>query len=151
MNIAHEKLGAAGSLVVAIVANEMDRNVSWPFVTLSAFEERTKTIMKLSGALTIGVNPLVTRENRAKWEVYSQYESEAANWYRDALEYQRRRGINQFDVRSQIQTDDPSLNVTTGIATHIFMRDRQTGKAVISPDAESYLPIWQVRAIAMYG
>jgi len=124
MNIAKEKLGAAGSLVVAIVANEMADHVSWPFVTLSAFEERTKTIMKLSGALTIGVNPLVTRENRAKWEEYSQYDGEAANWYKDALQYQRRKGIDLFDVRPQIQTDDPSLNCKSHL--HAGSSNRQS-------------------------
>jgi len=147
MDIANEKLGAAGSLVVAIVANHMDREESWPFVTLSAFQERTKTIMKLSRVLSIGVNPLVTRENRAKWEEYSNYDSEAAFWYKEGMEYNRKKGIDQFDVCRQIVPGDPTLNVLMGIANRIFNQDYQAGKALSSPDADWHLPMWQVSEI----
>ena len=44
-----------------------------------------------------------------------------------------------------MKTDDPNLIVTTGVANYIYDYKRDTtGKAVISPDADWYLPAWQV-------
>lgn len=57
MNIATEKMAAAGSLVVAIVAHGIALDDSWPFVTLSSFQERAATVKRLSGALYIGIDP----------------------------------------------------------------------------------------------
>jgi len=70
--------------VVALVAHGLAMENEWPFVTMTSFQERAATIMKLSGALYIGITPLVTRENRAKWENYSN--GEAAAWYEEARE-----------------------------------------------------------------
>ena len=48
----------------------------------------------------------------------------------------------------QVKTDDPNLILTTGVANYIYDFERDTtGKGVISPDADWYLPIWQVRTI----
>jgi len=45
-----------------------------------------------------------------------------------------------------METDDPELNVTEGVANQIYDFDSMTnGKAVISPVANYYIPIWQVR------
>jgi len=44
LDIAREKMGAAGSLVVAIVAEGLAKEKEWPFVTLSSFQERAATI-----------------------------------------------------------------------------------------------------------
>jgi len=145
MAIANEKMGAAGSLVVTIVAHGMSLDDSWPFVTLSSFQERASTIKKLSGALYIGINPVVTPDNREKWEWYST-QSEDSKWYHDGRIYQQSLGIDNLDNREQVETDDPRLNLTSGVANHIYDFSRQTGaKAVISPmESDFYLPVWQV-------
>jgi len=141
--IAHDKMGAAASFVVALVAEGETSRQHWPFITMSSFQERAATIRKLSGALYVGFAPVVTRENRAAWEEYSN--GEAGNWYHQALEYQRQLGLDDLDDRRQVETDDPELNLTSGIANHIYDCDRKNNsKAITSPDADFYLPIWQV-------
>jgi len=60
------------------------------------------------------------------------------------MAYQQKKGVNQFDVHPQVQTNNPKLNVTTRVSNHIFMQDFQMGKALISPDADWHVPIWQV-------
>lgn len=47
--------------------------------------------------------------------------------------------------RPQVRTDDPKLDLTTGIANYIYDLELvDTGKGEIVPQTESYLPIWQV-------
>jgi hypothetical protein len=145
MDIANEKMGAAGSLVVAIVAHGLSLQNAWPFVTLSSFQERAATVMRLSGALYIGLNPVVTEANRKEWENYTNYHPDA-NWYQEGREYQESLGFDDLDNRPQVGTDDPNLHLSSGVANYIydFQRD-DGGKGVISPTASHYLPIWQVR------
>lgn len=62
-------------------------------------------------------------------------------------------GIDILDDRVQIETDDPALRLENGVANFIYDYNRNiasdnlfgVGKGVISPEAEHYLPIWQVR------
>jgi hypothetical protein len=142
-------MGAAGSLVVAIVAEGIALHRGWPFVTLSAFQERAATVMRLSQALYIGMNPLVTDEQREAWENYTMTDPDR-DWYKEGHEYQQELGFDILDNRPQVQTDDLNLHVTDGIANHIYDLDRVAGaKAVISPKAPFYLPVWQVRLLAV--
>lgn len=90
MEIATDKMGAAGSLVVAIVAHGIALGESWPFVTLSSFQERAATVKRLSGALYIGMNPVVKDADRLAWENYSVY-SEDHSWIEEAHQYQKVR------------------------------------------------------------
>ncbi len=145
LDIARDKMGAAGSLVVAMIAEGLAKGNEWPFVTLSSFQERAATIKRLSGALYIGMNPVVLQKERAQWEWYST-QSPDAKWYQEAREYQKLLDFDQLDNRPPMETDDPELNVTEGVANHIYDYNRTAnGKAVISPDEAYYLPIWQVR------
>ena len=145
MRIATEKMQAAGNLVVAMVAYSQDSDSSWPFITLSSFQERAATTKDLSGILYLGANPVVSRENRLAWENYTNNHPDA-NWYEEGREYQKTIGIDDLDNRPQVKTDDPKLDLTTGKANYIydFQRDT-TGKGEISPEADWYLPIWQVK------
>ena len=85
--------------------------------------------------LYVGFNPVVTHANRLKWENYTNHDPEA-DWYKQGRDYQKRIGIDDLDNRPQVKTDDPELDLTTGVANYIydFQRDT-TGKGVISPQA----------------
>ena len=149
MKIAEEGMSAAGSLVVVVaVASEgLSREKSWPFVTLSAFEERAAIVMKLSGAIFIGIAPVVSAELRELWETYSNFDDDA-KWYQEGRAYQKHLGIDDVDSRPQVQSNDPDLLLETGIANFNYDYHRNsTSRAVISPKSEWYLPIWQVRKI----
>ena len=108
MDIINDKMGAAGSLVVAITAHGVDHERSWPFVALSSFQERAASVKRLSGALYIGINPLVKDEVRGEWEFYSNFEKDA-EWYQEGREYQKLQGFDGLDNRPQVETDDPDL------------------------------------------
>ena len=56
---AKQKMEAAGSLVVAMVAHGVDHNREWPFIALSSFQQRSSTVRGLSGALFLGFLPKV--------------------------------------------------------------------------------------------
>lgn len=146
--IATHKLEAAGSLVVAMIAHGEDHKLGWPFVTLSSFQERAHTVKDLSGVLYLGFNPVVSREQRLAWENYTNYHPDA-NWYQEGREYQKVIGIDDLDNRPQVKTNDPQLDLSTGVANYIYDFERGTAdKGIISPEADFYLPIWQVRIIS---
>ena len=51
---------AAGSIVVAMVAHGKDHKTSWPFVTLSSFQQRAATVKDL-----VSISTLAYRKNRS--------------------------------------------------------------------------------------
>lgn len=68
-----------------------------------------------------------------------------ADWYGSGREYQKEVGIDDLDNRPQMRTDDPNLHLDSGIANYIYdFDDSEVGKGVISPQADVYLPTWQV-------
>lgn len=146
MDLAYEKMGTASSLVVSIVAHGLATGQSWPFVTVPAFQERASTIRKLSGALYFGINPIVRHDQREQWEYYSNHD-DSAGWYQEGLEYQSKLGLDDLDIRRQVETDDPKLDLSSGVANFIYDYDRRndSAKAHIAPPAEDYHPVWQVR------
>jgi hypothetical protein len=71
-DIVRQKIAAVGSLAVAATLHNAHNNVTWPFVTLDSFPERAAVAKSLSGAIFIGMYPVVFDENRDAWEVYAQ-------------------------------------------------------------------------------
>jgi hypothetical protein len=67
-NVVHQKVAAISSLAVAIIAHGIDHSRSWPFVTLSSFQQRSSTARKLADALFVTICPIVSDENRTEWE-----------------------------------------------------------------------------------
>jgi hypothetical protein len=61
-------LAAISSLAVAIIAHGVDHRRSWPFVTLSSFQQRSSTARKLADALFVTISPIVSELNRKEWE-----------------------------------------------------------------------------------
>lgn len=144
MDIANDKIGAAGALVVALVAHSIDHVRTWPFVTLSSFQRRAASTKEQSGALYIGINPIVKREERLEWENYTINDPDA-QWYPMSVEYQEKLGIMELDTRPQLEAEEPSkLDMSSGVANKIYTLDLfQGAKAKIAPGKSQYLPEWQ--------
>ena len=119
LDIVNKKMQAAGSFVVALVDAGLEDSSGWPFVSLTSFERRAATMKELSEALYVGINPIVTDEERERWEYYST-KSRDAEWYEESVKYQQELGIMDLDNRPQVETDDPTLNLTTGVANRIY-------------------------------
>ncbi|CAB9496686.1 Receptor-type guanylate cyclase gcy [Seminavis robusta] len=144
LEIANDRLGYAGALVVSLVSHAIDREGAWPFVTLSNFPQRAQSVKEQSGILSIGVNPIVERRERRDWENYTLHHPEAVKYYNDSMEYNQRVGLDELDNRRPVQTDDEDLDIqSSGIANRIYDLARfQGSKAKISPGKDRYLPAW---------
>ena len=152
LEIAKSKMGAAASLAVAEIAYGQDTAKTWPFVTMSSFQQRAKSIKDLSGVLYIGMNPMVESALRQKWQFYTNTDLDK-QWYQDGLEYQRDRDLDYLDTRPQVETEDSSLEVSDGIASQIFTfeeeeEDDSNNEAIKAPWTQPiYLPVWQTSPV----
>lgn len=68
--IVEQKLLAVGSVEVAAIAQSLGEERGWPFVTLSAFQERAASARSLSKSLFLSINPIVNDTDRSEWEDY---------------------------------------------------------------------------------
>ena len=64
-------------------------NRTWPFVTLPAFEAQVDSLVKQTGAWTMGIGHLVSEEDRPEWE---RYTATNQGWIQEGLDY---RGSNE--------------------------------------------------------
>jgi hypothetical protein len=69
--IATEKLGAFGSIRVAAMVDAIDKNDTWPLVTMSSFEKRASVARRLSQCILIGIYPWVDNTTRKDFETYA--------------------------------------------------------------------------------
>lgn len=93
--VVKQKLGAISSVGVAIIAHGVDHLRSWPFVTLSSFQQRSSTARSLSNALFISVSPSVNETNREPWEKYVV--SNDSYWIDEGFYYQKKLGLDGFE------------------------------------------------------
>lgn len=68
------EMSAVSGIAVSVTADTLKANAteSWPFVTMSNFQERAGSARKLSGAIYVSVNPIVQSDQLSKWERYIQ-------------------------------------------------------------------------------
>ncbi len=75
-----EEMAAISGLAVAATAETLRVNAteSWPFVTLSNFQERAGSARRISGAIYVSINPIVESNQLSDWESYVL--SQANSW-----------------------------------------------------------------------
>jgi hypothetical protein len=66
-----EKIGSISSLDVAFTSSARSKNDTWPYVTMNDFQQRAATARKLSDALFLEILPIVSDNDRLKYEKYS--------------------------------------------------------------------------------
>jgi hypothetical protein len=69
--IVAEKIGSISSLDVAFTSYARSKNDTWPYVTMNDFQQRAATARKLSDALFLEILPIVSDNDRLKYEKYS--------------------------------------------------------------------------------
>ena len=75
-----DRAGSISSLGIAATVHGLEHSDSpWPFMTLSAFEQRSATTRKISGSYFVSIEPLVTDNDRIKWEQYV-VRNESTRW-----------------------------------------------------------------------
>ena len=126
-------------------------NDTWPFVTMNDFQQRAASAKGLSDAYFLELLPIVSDEERERWEEYS-----VANkgWLNEGREYQQRFNIEPATRRSrnlqleegQVVTGDQDAVLATGgdssISETIFTFD-ENWATISSPRPGPYYPIWQ--------
>lgn len=130
-DIVTQRLDAMSSLAIAATAYGEDQNDEWPFVTLSAFQERASAARKQSKTLYSSVVPLVTYEQRDEWENYTLHEED---WIYEAVEFQSEWDVVQLRVSLPSYPDEAHPG-------HILRDDYEYG--ISREDGYGpYHPIW---------
>jgi hypothetical protein len=91
----------------------------------------------------------VWQEDRALWENYTTGDDPDTSWYPEGYAYQADLGIDDLYSQAQVETEDPELDLSSGIANHIYtVSDEAGGMAAISPEERYYLPVWQTSPVS---
>lgn len=103
-------------------ANESNTNVTigWPFVTTGEISQRGASLRTLTQALHIAMWPLVTQENRYRWESYSV---DNLGWAETSNDNE---GDDDFNISSYISNIRPGDELV-----------------VANDTARQYFPMWQ--------
>jgi hypothetical protein len=78
-------LGAMDSVAVSMVSAARITNQSWPYVTVPDFAVRVAKVLTFSDANVMSFAPVVTHEQREKWEEYSV---EHDHWINESMAIQ---------------------------------------------------------------
>jgi hypothetical protein len=76
MNVPDEKFGTLGSLSVAYTAQARDTNATFPYVTLTSFQQRASTSRRLSGSFLTAYQPIIDDDDKTAWERYVTQEKD---------------------------------------------------------------------------
>jgi hypothetical protein len=114
-----QKMGAITSLAVSATSYARSQNDPWPFVTMNDFQQRAATARSLSDALFMEVLPLVTDEDRLKWEEYSL---ENMGWLAEGRAYQNSLGHGYRRLETGDFFEDAEVDFTSGISDKIYSR-----------------------------
>jgi hypothetical protein len=133
-----QKVAAIAAHGITIALSALETNRTWPFVTISKFQERSASARTLSGSYHFDFVPIVTDEDRLDWEEYS-----VANrgWLEEGREYQTEKGLGTSWKRllalqeGDSVAEDDVVTFTQGkssIADKIFTLD-ETSAVVADP------------------
>jgi hypothetical protein len=90
---AEGQLAALHSFSVTLTSYAKERNDTWPFVTVPDFERRAHSVLSQVKSVSMLLHPIVTKENRAKWEQYSVDNFDG--FTKESLDFQRSGGYNR--------------------------------------------------------
>lgn len=163
---AQNRLEAVGALAFQIQSYVHDANMTWPFVTVSFFEDRVHSMKTLTDAYVISLVPIVAHKDRAAWEEYSV---ENRQWVNESYAAQRIRTgttTDQLHLTSN-QTwiealwgegfrNHRSPDFSSGIGGRIYgvwdPQDSTTFPGLfVYPDRDAYLPQWQIAPMSRYS
>ena len=110
-NILEQKIAAVAAFGVTITASAVANNVTWPFITVDQFQQRSASSRSLSGSLFLQMAPIITDDTRAAWEAFS-----VANqgWLTEARLYQAEKGLGQDVATMVINPEISRLDYTDG-------------------------------------
>ena len=70
LSVPDDKIGPLGSLRVAYISQARDTNSTWPFVSLTSFQQRASIVQRLTGSLHVAIVNVVHDNERKEWEKF---------------------------------------------------------------------------------
>lgn len=140
---AERRLGAVEALTVSIVANAKAQGQTWPFIKVPEFEERISYFLDLAAVMSFTLLPLVTKELKDRWEIFSYAHQD---WLQEGLDYQESRQTDFFNETLD-QENVEILDQSFGYQPHGQIRDyifKLDGAGVSDEMGDGpYFPWWQ--------
>ena len=142
--IVQEKLSAISIFPVSFTAYARANNHTWPFVTMNDFQQQAAIPLRVSNALYTHLMPIVSLEEREKWEEYS---IQNKGWIEESRESLQAFGLEEVLGQDSSPfapvAEGSTLDFSSGVANKIYTVDEgkfQPGPTKVQP---TYFPIWQ--------
>jgi hypothetical protein len=136
-----ERISGLSSLGVAVIAHGIDHSKSWPFVTLSSFQERASTMRSNTDILQVSLHNLVTEDDRDEWEGYVV--SSTSQWMGNAVDYQESVGLDKLIF-------DYGEDFTKATSYPIVTISDEYERVPVSGGGP-YLPFWEMSPFLDHG
>ena len=133
-----EKLQAMDAFSFSLTSYALERNLTWPFVTLPNYEGRARKIVTQADALSLLVIPFIEEDVRPRWENYTV---ENSGWVADSKAYQSTIDNNVKTGSNERRLEMPDYS--SGIAGQIWRVNETTGIPVIDRTPGPWYPLWQ--------
>ena len=148
------RIGAIANLACTFTEFARDRNLTWPFVTMSDYHQRAGSARALSNSLFVHLYPIVTNETRTAWEEYSVKEK---GWLDVGRAYQKKL-YPDLNLRRELQKKESTFqylgdNSSTGpslIANTIWTFGGEDFTPIRDDSPGPYLPAWQESPIPSF-
>ncbi|CAB9500805.1 Receptor-type guanylate cyclase gcy [Seminavis robusta] len=142
------KITIISQLAIAVTAEGIQQQNNWPFITLSAFQERARAAMDSSQALYVSINPLVTVDHLEQWEEFV-LDGQQNHWIAEGHALQQELGIDDLEDDEAVARTWGYQNRTEVVAPmHTFTA---TGSPILSsglyPAPDLMLPRWQTSPV----
>ena len=121
-------------------------NSTWPFVVIPDFQVHAMLSSQVTGAATLTIHPLVSEENRQRWEVYSR--DNYFEWMEESSNYDRTVNPELYvdqrntNIEKDSNKEDQRWNVT-GIVPSIWRQVEGNFSGIPATSAAKYFPEWQ--------
>ena len=161
---------AMDTFATSILSYARETNQSWPFVTVPDFAIRGAKLLSLSSAFYVNTYPLVTFEQREKWEYYSAMNNE---WVDESIEIQENHdgytgpiiknytnwnvihGNDEYDKEEEMHgVEGTNRTGKTTVQDRVGQCEPRMCKLILSLPfsvfAGPYLPIWQSYPVIPY-
>ncbi|CAJ1963470.1 unnamed protein product [Cylindrotheca closterium] len=137
------KLRALDSLSVSIATHAASVGNTWPNITMPEFGYRSASTLKIGKAISVGMHPIVTREELQGWQEYSS--ANAESWRQQGFDFQESFPEALPEERRDEESLFPNPNVdnnTIPPASEFVFEITPDGKP-IQYESNIMIPIWQ--------
>lgn len=136
------KLKSMESLSVAVTSYaESQPGMNWPNVTLPRFSYRSAGTLTIGGGSSVGLQPLVWRDQRNGWEAFSVQNQ---GWRDESIAFQEKHG-DIFEIDTGSSTKVNAAVYKRNVSESIFQVD-DAGMPIIV-EGDLMIPVWQYSPI----